>query len=723
MSRKQSIAAQKILAEKAIYQKQCALWIRSLQRNDSDIAAVVELNRSLHVVKNAFINTYNNELLLLHIGQGIYRLSPDGSDSLVKPVLITRQPPTSKPVSPAKSASKSKAALNSPSTPGNASTTNASAAAQKGTKSVTILQYHAISDDEISAEQQELCVDFLLRKKLRRKLISRIIRRLQRIATSMDHLEQMTLPSSTSAINLNTIIDVVAPSGPPKYGDLRLYCDPNAVQVFAQVQQNQMQAWQHIISTREQDECNIFENENELGKVSSVSPHSSPKRHVVKSQAIVAQSKTATTVPEDIRNENSAEVDTKDDDDVIQDLLLRQSESTQPVKSEEVSQAYESESKIPLDSVPVKIDDEPHEGSIVDGAAAPTISSNDATVMVENTAPSSVNDTVDETLSVVPSSSFVAVDVTMSSTTDTPNDPASTIIEDHADPLAADYEIFLDYKDAYEKLISSVIPRKDGSVVTDDNNIASLLQSLHDKMNVNYTILQDQRDEDYVIIKNGIGATHPNMTIQEREAEYRKWENSLLSRIPEQPTYAELGHENRVFFYQERLQRALEKQSELCEQKQLDKKHLSGQRNVDEKVDVDDKSTGTSDDNERETSTSNENKIGENDMDVAIDDEAVVEGTTTNDEETMDGEDKVPKELVDEGPKNEETEKDVDKVEQKQVRPISLVAIPSFYEQDLKRIKLVQAELMTSSMREHAVHRLEDVTREFNQCTYFDFVI
>ena len=66
MSRKQNIAAQKLLAEQAIYQKQCSVWMRSLQRNDSDIAAVVELNRSLHVVKNAFLHTYNNELLLLH---------------------------------------------------------------------------------------------------------------------------------------------------------------------------------------------------------------------------------------------------------------------------------------------------------------------------------------------------------------------------------------------------------------------------------------------------------------------------------------------------------------------------------------------------------------------------------------------------------------------------------------------------------------------------------
>ena len=76
-------------------------------------------------------------------------------------------------------------------------------------------------------------------------------------------------------------------------------------------------------------------------------------------------------------------------------------------------------------------------------------------------------------------------------------------------------------------------------------------------------------------------------------------------------------------------------------------------------------------------------------------------------------------EFGDDGAKNDEMEKDLDKVEPKPLRPIFLVAIPSFYEQDLKRIKLVQAELMASSMREHAIHRLEDVTQEFNQCTYF----
>ena len=717
MSRKQNIAAQKLLAEQAIYQKQCSVWMRSLQRNDSDIAAVVELNRSLHVVKNAFLHTYNNELLLLHVGLGKYRLSPDGSDLLVKPVLTTppQQIPSSKPSSPTKGST----TKNSLATPANANASATTKASSSNNNSNTILKYQVIADDEITAEQQELCVDFLLRKKLRRKLISRIIRRLQRIATSMDHLEQMTIPSSTNTINLiNTITDVVAPSGPPKYGDLRLYCDPNAVQEFAQVQQKQIQAWHHIISIREQEECSRFDSEP------SASPISSPKRHIVKSPVIPAVSKTTTsTTGDDTRKESSsvAAADIKTDPDDKQESLLPHNEVTQPIQSEEDGQGGEQENKIDTtdttDSVSLKVEQE--EGSAInDLAEAPTVSSNTDADKVEATTTSSAvdDDAVNGTPSVVPSSSNVFTETSM---TDTPNEPTSTTMEDRADPLAADFELFLDYKDAYEKLMSSVIPIDDGSVVPDSTHVASFLQNLPPgKMNVNYTILQDQRDEDYMIIKNGIGATHPNMTIQEREAEYHKWESNLLSRIPEQPTYAELGYENRVFLYEDRMQRAVEKQNEQGKQEQRDDE-IPTKGSDEDNMDIDDKNTPK--ENEKDTDTLNENDEDtikeDNIVDVAMDEDAVVADTAIDEEAMNDAEN--GQEFGDEGAKNDEMEKDLDKVEPKQLRPISLVAIPSFYEQDLKRIKLVQAELMASSMREHAIHRLEDVTQEFNQCTYF----
>ena len=61
---------------------------------------------------------------------------------------------------------------------------------------------------------QDLCVDFLLRMKLRRRLLNRLARRLNRVAQAMDGQD-------------------VSPPSPPKYGDLRLHFDPAQVQVYA----------------------------------------------------------------------------------------------------------------------------------------------------------------------------------------------------------------------------------------------------------------------------------------------------------------------------------------------------------------------------------------------------------------------------------------------------------------------------------------------------------
>jgi hypothetical protein len=71
------------------------------------------------------------------------------------------------------------------------------------------------------------------------------------------------------------------------------------------------------------------------------------------------------------------------------------------------------------------------------------------------------------------------------------------------------------------------------------------------------------------------------------------------------------------------------------------------------------------------------------------------------------------KKVKEEDEEEEEDEKKADVVP-KRNKPISLVPVPSFHEQDLKRIKLVHAELMAASIQDHARRRLEEVTRDYN---------
>ena len=131
--------------------------MRSLDRCDTELAALVELNRSLHVQKSNIIETCG-EATLLDIGQGLLQLKHDNA-----------------------------------------------------------------LEGNVPQEGQDLCIDFMLRLKLRRKILNRLTRRLGRLSHAMDGEE-------------------IQPPAPPKYGDLRLYMDPKAIAVFEERWKRQEQA-------------------------------------------------------------------------------------------------------------------------------------------------------------------------------------------------------------------------------------------------------------------------------------------------------------------------------------------------------------------------------------------------------------------------------------------------------------------------------------------------
>jgi hypothetical protein len=99
------------------------------------------------------------------------------------------------------------------------------------------------------------------------------------------------------------------------------------------------------------------------------------------------------------------------------------------------------------------------------------------------------------------------------------------------------YEAFRDYDDAYEKKIlpfTGAVP---------------------------HPVLEDQdREDDHNSIKYGagIGASHRSMSSKEKEIEFKRWQTAILGRIPDQPTFEELGLANRVFFLEERRKRLAE---------------------------------------------------------------------------------------------------------------------------------------------------------------------
>ena len=87
---------------------------------------------------------------------------------------------------------------------------------------------------------------------------------------------------------------------------------------------------------------------------------------------------------------------------------------------------------------------------------------------------------------------------------------------------------------------------------------------------VKYPILDKNGQDDHNFIKYGagVGATHRTMSAKDKELEFKRWQTAILQRIPDQPTFQELGLENRVFALEERRKRlANEKDSALTSKK------------------------------------------------------------------------------------------------------------------------------------------------------------
>jgi hypothetical protein len=247
-----------------------------------------------------------------------------------------------------------------------------------------------------------------------------------------------------------------------------------------------------------------------------------------------------------------------------------------------------------------------------------------------------------------------------------------------------------------------------------------------------YTILDQNREEDHLAIKYGagIGASHRSMSSKDKEAEWKRWQTSLLSRIPEQPTFEELGYQNRVFLMEERRKVALEElKAKTPKVENIDMEDASPNTTSDEnKGDSPTKTKDDEKDEEKDDDDTSDEEKDDDDMDVdekeSADDagsdhdkKAEEDKKVDNDEDLeIDEKEKAEspsKKAKDEEEEQEEDEKKADIVP-KRNKPISLVPVPSFYEQDLKRIKLVHAELMAASIQDHARRRLEEVTRDYN---------
>jgi hypothetical protein len=557
------------------------------------MAALTDLNRSLHERKQAIIDMCG-EITLLDLGSGKYKLSPTG-DSLEEE--------------------------------GAASSTTAN---EKDKEMKEKDKEH--SDNFPDEAGQELCVDFLLRMKLRRKLLNRLARRLNRVAHTMDGED-------------------VSPPGPPKYGDLRLHLDPAQVQASEAHWQRQEAARRQLDEEREKhiyaDEAEEepkkkwSTDQEEEHRLKYVSDDEKDKAKAKAQEEASSEKETSTDAKAaPLEKGEKSEEGTKEDEDKEKDGATEQAEEKEKESAEGEGEKVKAEDKMEEDEKP-------------DASASEKAAS--SIKVLEN----------------------------------------------------VDYEALKEYTDAYEKTL-------DPATGT-----------------FSYTILDQDREEDHLAIKYGagIGASHRSMSSKDKEAEYKRWQTSVLSRIPEQPTFEELGYHNRVFLMEERRKLALEelkaktpKMEDMAiddaspkKTSEEDKDDSPTKTSEEDKVDKKDDVDGEKDDDDMEVDEkdsaddagSDDGKKDEDDKKVDDDED---EDLFADDNEKVESPSKKAKEEEEE---EEEDEKKADIVP-KRNKPISLVPVPSFYEADLKRIKLVHAELMAASIQDHARRRLEEVTRDYN---------
>jgi hypothetical protein len=262
-----------------------------------------------------------------------------------------------------------------------------------------------------------------------------------------------------------------------------------------------------------------------------------------------------------------------------------------------------------------------------------------------------------------------------------------------------DYEVLQSYDDGYERRVDPVT----GELVR-------------------YLVSDRPVEEDWSKIRfgAGIGAAHRSMSAKDREAEFARWQTSLLGRIPDQPTFVDVGTEYRVFDLEARRKRAREAKKCIGDgaaAKAADDENSSDERDADADNDYVPVSKGDKQLGDGEGAADDTDnqipKMGGGD-DSGEDD--TIDGAS--DESEADGK----KQQAEEDDNDDEGKNEVDDTAEqpakasalKKVKPITLSAVPSFYEQDLKRIKLIHHELIAASAHESARRRSEEVTQAYN---------
>lgn len=700
--------------------------MRSLDRNDVELTALAELNKSLRKAREQILESCG-ELVLLDLGVGRLTLI---NDELHEEKSTGAALSTPAPAAPAPATTSNTSSAHNSGTNGTANSSNE--VSKSSTEAVTSAATVAAPPSSTTSSsspteevysltpaQKSLCVDFLLRMKLRRKLANRLARRLNRIAQAMDGTD-------------------VSPPLPPRYGDLRLNIDPVEVQKHKDLWERKEKAKAAIAKAKQMAKQSIKGEDLKPPKaVPSSNKEDTDAGNAQPEEALstAADAESTSAVPKS----SSAVESTTHAPNVNEEGKA----NSDGMNQDGASSVMPAESSADA----VKSDGRTNGQGTVDTTPNPQpATSQDSSKEMNGSPPNKTSE---------PTSNPDVVESNDSNTTTVPfqsEDPDTPSLQD-------EYEVLREHEVAYEKVWNSQL---------------RMFQ---------YVISNQEFSADYTQIKAGagIGAHARFSSEQEREQEYRRWQTSILSRIPQQPTFAELGLKNRVFCLEERRKRCLEeisgedesddvnteKQSPTLEESSNKRTKLNdengGEKPKDETEDmsVDEKKESDAPTAEDEKEPEEKPKAESENDDKAKDD-SDDSSDMFEDDEDGDGDKKVQKTADDENSKSENDDiddddnddnseddgedkdnkedqqtssekktiklqprkKEEEKAEEKpaetvveepiRIRPMSLAAVPSFHEQDMLRIRTVHGDLLGSSILEHSRRRMSEATQEYN---------
>jgi len=589
--------------------------MRSLERNDADLAALQELNRSLHSVKQAILKApgCHGERTLIALGKGLLRY--DHNDTLFEADDDDGGGDGSK--TQGKDGEGKEAKEREQESRGD----DVENEEKKGDGSnKTKSKKNTIMPE--TEEGKDLCLDFLLRRTLRRKLLNRLARRLNRIASAMDGND-------------------VNPPPPPRYGDLRLNVDPESVKSFEEHFQRQERA--RLLLEMEREKY-VYGNNKE--KDSDV-------------EAAAHDSDTNMDSDEKERKGITPEAEEKQEKTEPQ----QQADDSENKSEARAGGATGASPKSPgVEEQKAKQGETEHASTSSDGPAPPDTA-------VSSSAADSVPPGIDK-----PGAKQQQNEQTANDSTE--------------EEPGIDYDAFKDYDEPYEKRVHG---REVSYTVLDQVTTGSAADLLDDFSKIRYGA--------------GIGAVHRTMSVKEKEAEFKKWQSQLLAKIPDQPTFDDLGMGgNSVFLEDVRMKRAVQ-----AEEEEKTRKKAKIERSEDDVSDneADEQMKGAESEESEKPRTTRSKKKNE--------EQAAAEADAMDvDDKEGNGED-IAKES---GSPSKDTEKEENEEENetvmKRVMPISLAAVPSFYDQDLLRIRNVHYDLMASSIKEYTRKRLEDSATQYN---------